>query len=110
VDVVDLRPHQPTEDPAAPVRRHDGDQRHPGGTDQAARHTGLVREDACAADDLAVLERRVDAVRGDDGPEPLRELLAGGPSEVVHDRPHHLGELLRPGGPDLDAQTRSKGA
>ena len=112
VDVVDLRPHELPEDPSAAMRRQYAHERDAGRADQSARNPRLEREDAAASDHLAVLERRVDAVGRDDRAEPRREFIVGLEApEVVHDRAHHFGELLRPCRPDLDAQAmRSSGA
>ena len=112
VDVVDLRTHEPPQDPAAPMRRQHAHERDAGRADQSARNPRLERKGAAASDHLAVLERRVDAVGRDDRAEPRREFIVRVEApEVVHDRAHHFGELLRPCRPDLDAQAiRSSGA
>ena len=112
VDVVDLGAHEPPQDPAAPMRRQHTHERDAGRANQSARNPRLERKGAAASDDLAVLERRVDAVGRNVRGEPRREFIVRIETpEVVHDRPHHFGELLRPCRPDLDAQAiRSSGA
>ncbi len=110
-DVVELRAHQLPEDPAAAVRGQDSHQRHAGRPDQPAGDPGLEREDPAAADDLPVLERRVDALCGEDPAVALGEVGLGlAAPEVVEDRLDHARELVRPGRPDLEAQMRSSGA
>jgi hypothetical protein len=96
VGVLELPLHDCREDAAATVRRQHADGHHAGGRDLRASGHGRV-EEVCAraADDLAAVEPRQDALGGQDRPEPL-DLLGFGPApEVVPDRRQRGADLVR---------------
>ncbi len=75
VNVVELCVHQAAQDPATTVCRQHSDQRHSSGADESAGDARLEGEDPTAADDCAVIERRVHAVGGQHRSEALDEVL-----------------------------------
>ncbi len=95
VDAVELGAHHRPQDPAAPVRRQDADDRHPGRRQNRPGHGQPEREGARAAHDRVAVEGGVHAAELE-GVQPALgpDVVGLLPAEVVDDRPGRSLQLV----------------
>jgi hypothetical protein len=92
--VVELSAHHRAQHATAAMRREGAHDRHPGGRNDRPWNGQLERKGARAADDHAVLARRVHALDRQVLREALHALLGRLHAEVLPDREDCLAELL----------------
>ena len=95
MDVAQLRVHHRAQHAAPAMRRVDADDRHAAAREHRAGYRELERKRAGAADDLAVLERRVHALEREHLLEALDPLLRELGVEVLADPVEGAAVLVR---------------